>query len=350
MKILIVQNSQIPTHVYDDAERISEWLAKSLVSLGQEVVFLVKKDSQCGFAPVLVLDEKKPLNGQIPEDVDLVHFFYRPPATLFDVQKPYLITYCENSSTTDQFDPNTVFLSAHHAVRHGGSVYVYPGIDPDDYGPVMLDLPRKYFHFLANSSWQGKNIQGAVDLTARVGSRLHVIGGSRVNFRNGLRVTLSPSARFHGVLGVDGRNILLNGSRGLIYPINRHEPFGLAIPESLYFGCPIFGTPYGALPELLCRKPNGEPRKGNWTGQVDACFSDFGFLSLKRSELLEAIRHAAAFQPDLCHEYAMDCFTAVRMTRDYLRLYEQVLNGIPLHEKPLVMPEAPSGKFLPIEG
>ena len=44
---------------------------------------------------------------------------------------------------------------------------------------------------------------------------------------------------------------LLNASRGLIFPVRWHEPFGLAVIESLYFGCPVFATPYGALPELV---------------------------------------------------------------------------------------------------
>ena len=349
MKILIVQNSRIPTQAYDDAEQIVVWLGKNLVAKGHEVVFLVKKDSFCPFAPVLLLDEKRPLGAQIPEDVDFVHFFYHPPAEYLDLRKPYLITYCENSTTAATFDPNTVFLSADHAARHGGEVFVYPGIELSEYGKVVLDMPRNYFHFLGNTTWRGKNVHGAIDLASWAGARLHVIGGSRVNFRKGLRITLSPSARFHGVLSRDGRNILLNGSKGLIFPIIWHEPFGLAVVESLYFGCPVFGTPYGSLPELLCRKPGAEARKGKWRGQVEACFSEFGCLSLKRSELVDAIRHSGAFLPHRCHEYVMDCFQIGRMTNDYLDLYEKVLNGQPLHDTAPSMSVAPEAKFLPLE-
>lgn len=347
MKILFVRNTRIPTKTYDDPERLMVWLGRELLQMGHEPLFLVKKDSECSFAPVLTLDEKKPFYEQVPDDVDLVHFFYQPPRELLYLGKPYLITCFDNATEAGAFDANTVFLSANHAARHGGEVYVYPGIDFNDYGQVLLDLPRNYFHFLGDAAWRGKNVRGAIDLAAHANSRVHVIGGSRVNFRKGLRITLSPSARFHGVLNPDGRNMLLNGSKGLLFPIIWHEPFGLAVVESLYFGCPIFGTPYGALPELLCRKPNNEGRK--WTGQVEACFSEFGCLSLKRSELVEAMRHANAFQPDRCYEYAMDCFSSGRMARDYLALYEKVLNGQPLHVQPPVLTEKPDGKFLSMQ-
>ncbi len=348
MKILFIRNSRIPTKTYDDAERILVWLGRQLAQRGHEPVFLVKKDSECDFAPLLVLDERQPLAAQIPDDVDLVHFFCLPPDDgLSEIGKPYLITKFDNSTAAETLDPNTVFLSANHAYRHGGEVYVYPGIDYQDYGQVILDLPRNYFHFLGDAAWRGKNVRGAIDLAAQAGTRVHVIGGSRVNFRKGLRITLSPSARFHGVLNRDGRNMMLNGSKGLVFPIIWPEPFGLAVPESLYFGCPVFGTPYGALPELLCRKANTDGRK--WSGQVDACFSEFGCLSVKRSELVDAIRHANAFEAYRCYEYAVDCFSAQRMADDYLKLYEKVLNGRSLHAAAPVVAEAPEAKLLPLE-
>jgi len=75
MKILLVLNSRIPTSNYDDAERVLWWQARQLHEMGHEPVVLVKQGSVCDFAPVLVLDEKKALAEQVPEAVDVVHFF-----------------------------------------------------------------------------------------------------------------------------------------------------------------------------------------------------------------------------------------------------------------------------------
>ena len=79
---------------------------------------------------------------------------------------------------------------------------------------------------------------------------------------------------------------------------------------------------------------------------VDAFYSDFGFLSVKKSELVDAIKNVGAFDPRRCHEHALENFSADRMAQDYLRLYEQVLNGKPLHLESPVLLEAPTDKFL----
>ncbi len=346
MRILLAHNSKIPINTYDDAERVLWWLGKELVKMGHNVRFLVKKGSECPFAEVLPLDEKKLLDEQIPPDTDLVHFHFEPKEV---ISKPYLTTFHDNATEAKIFDPNTVFVSAKHAHLHGGSVYVHHGIDFEEYGTPELGNRRMYFHFLGNAAWRGKNVRGAIDIATQVGSRLHVIGGTRVNFRKGLRITLSPSVRFHGVLNPEGRNVLLNGSKGLIFPAIWHEPFGLAVAESLYFGCPVFGTPYGALPELLGQKiynDNGrKPHSDN--GTIEAFYCDFGCLSVKKSELLEAVKNADSFDGAKCHEYAREHFSAARMAREYLVLYEKVLNGCPLHAEPPTMSEAPGDKFLP---
>ncbi|MFN0015056.1 MAG: glycosyltransferase [Saprospiraceae bacterium] len=348
MKIVLVFDGRLPVADYGDAGRVLLWHCRQLHEMGHEPVVLAEKGSVCSFAPVLILNSKKPVLSQLPDGVDVVHFFYRPaPKMLGGLEMPYLITFFDNSTKAESLDPNTVFLSANHAARHGGDVFVYPGLDFRDYGAVLLDFPRNYFHFLGDASWRGRNVRGAVGLAAAVGERLHVIGGSRINFKKSLRITLSPNARFHGVLNSDGRNMMLNGSKGLLFPVLWHEPFGLPVIESLYFGCPVFGTPYGALPELLCHQTASDGRK--WTGQVDGCFSEFGCLSVKRSELLEAIRNAGAFSPERCSAYARDCFSAERMTRDYLRLYACVLGGKTLHEHPPTIAEAAGGKLLPME-
>jgi Glycosyltransferase len=280
MKILIANTSQIPVHLYGGTERVIWWLGKALVGMGHQVSYLVKPGSSCPFAAeVLPLDEKKPIAGQIPDNCDIVHLHFPVDEAL---PKPHLTILHGNFSKPRSFHPNSVFVSHDHALRHGGSVFVHNGIDFDDYGEPDLDNARKYLHFLGKAAWRVKNVRGAIDIAGRAGERIHIIGGSRVNFRMGLRITLNQHARFHGMLGGDGKNAIINGSKGLVFPVLWHEPFGLAIVESLYFGCPLFGTPYGSLPELMGRKVKPEQEKNQWNGALDAYYSDFGCLSQKK--------------------------------------------------------------------
>jgi glycosyltransferase involved in cell wall biosynthesis len=343
MRILLVNNTKIPVHFYGGTERIIWWLGKALSDKGHEVSFLVKKGSSCPFARVLTLREKTPLANQIPDDVDLVHLHFESSEVL---PKPTVTTVHGNSNQPKVFYKNTVFVSHNHAQRHGGSVFVYNGLDWDDYGEPAMDNRRSYFHFLGNAAWRVKNVRGAIELTGKAGERLHVLGGTRVNFRMGLRVTLSPNVRFHGMVGGDGKNVLLNGSKGLVFPVLWHEPFGLAIIESLFFGCPVFGTPYGALPELLGGRMHEAAHSG---GQVEALYSEFGRLSIKKSELVEAIKSADDFDRNRCRQYVADNFSAARMAADYLKLYEKVLNGQDLHAQAPTLETAPENKLLPLE-
>ncbi len=335
MKIALVLDSIIPTPKYGESERILWWLSRQLVEAGHEVVLLVQKGSSCKHAPVLALQRKKAVARQLPPDVSLVHFFHTPAEQAMEgLDKPYLITLFDNVAKPCQLDPNTVFLSASHAARHGGQVYVYPGIDFRDYGEMLTDWPRNYVHFLAEAELPGRNLRDAITIASRAGVPIHIIGSRRFELIPTPRLTLNPNARFHTLMHREGRNTLINGSRGLIFPVAWHEPFGLPVIESLYLGCPVFGTPFGALPEIVCGKTSAT--SGKWTGQVDGCFSDFGCLSVRQGELAEAVRYSAdTFSPALCHQYARERFSAERMAHQYLRLYEQVLDGQPLHPEPL---------------
>jgi glycosyltransferase involved in cell wall biosynthesis len=346
MKIILVCDCKIPVSSYDDKERVVWWLGKELNRLGHQVSFLVRDGSTCDFANVLIYQDKIPLDHQIPADTDLVHFHDEPSQA---ISKPYLITQHDNSLKARTFDQNTVFVSNSHARLHGGSVFVYHGIDFSDYAIPELNAKRLWYHFLGNTAQRGRNVRGAIDLAAKAGARLHVIGGSRVSFRQGLSIPMSLSARFHGTLSPDGRDVLLNASKGMIFPVLWHEPFSLGVVESLYFGCPIFGTPFGAMPELLGKKIAPKNTPLSVSGTVDAFYADYGCLSVKKTELLEALKNADDFDRVKCHEYAVEKFSSQRMAQDYLRLYEQVLNNKPLHPQSPVIEEAPSDKLLSIK-
>jgi len=325
MHILIVNNTSIPVKQYGGTERVIWWLGKELVNRGHQVSYLVGPGSHCDFATgVHVLNHDIPFNQQIPPGVDVVHLNCKVNET---PKLPYIFTLHGNTNDQNPLDINTVFVSKNHASRYGSTSYVHNGIDPEDYGDPGLNQPRNYFHFLGDAAWRVKNVRGAIKIAQQAKIKFRVIGGKRFNFNQGIRLTFDPRIRFDGMKGGVEKNNLLKGSKGLIFPVLWNEPFGLSIVESLYFGCPVFGTTYGSLKEII--QPN------------------VGVTSNSLSTLVDAVQKANQFDPKICHAYVMDNFTSVQMTNGYLSKYEMVMNGQHLNVIAPILTTIQKEKFLP---
>ena len=322
MHILLVSRNRIPVFAYGGTERVIWDLGRALSRLGHPVSYLVKPRSRCDFADVLTIDKSRPLLPQVrdamrQQGADVVHFQSNPFADAAEAQSfdaPNLMTEHGNSEAGTWYPQNVVFISRDHAVRHGSEQFVYNGLDWSAYGEVDFNARRRHFHFLGKGDWPFKNLQGAIDVALKAGVPLDVLGGKRLQSRNGWRFTWQPSIHFHGMVGGARKFALLNASRGMVFPVRWHEPFGLAVIESLYFGCPVFATPYGAIPELVP--------------------AQCGVLSNSLSTLAGALGDAGRFSQQACHVQARENFNAERTARGYLDKYQRVLDGQPLHAQP----------------
>lgn len=322
MHILMVNNTIIPAKDYGGTERVIWWLGRELVRLGHEVSYLVAAGSSCPFAKrVLSYDPSRPVQEQIPDDVDLVHLNFQIPKAL---KKPYVITHHGNYDQ-GPFDLNTIFVSRDHAARHGSESYVFNGIDPDEYGPVDFDKKRQHLLFLAYAKRPEKNLKDCVHIAYHVGEWLAVVGGKRRLDRNGWAWWVN----YHGRIGGDQKNKILGASKALLFPVLWHEPFGLAVAEAMYFGCPVFGTTYGSLPELVA--------------------PETGSLANSRRELIKAVKRLDQYNPRKIHQYACDILSARQMTLGYLKKYEIVLNGGTLNlTAPIKIDAKSEGTLLPM--
>ncbi|OOV85901.1 glycosyltransferase [Oceanospirillum linum] len=309
MKILIHVTSELPPKEYGGINRVVWGLGKTLVKKGHEVVFLAPEGSCCDFAHVIPLDRSLPIDDQVPDDVDIVHLNGELEVK---PSKPFLYTQHGNFNRYP-LPKNTVFVSRRHAERHGSECFVHNGLDWSEYPAPELDQPRDTFHFLGNAAWRIKNVKGAIRSVLKTRSEtLEVLGGRRLNFRMGFRFTLSPRIHFHGMVNDREKAVVLNRSKGLVFPVRWDEPFGLAIIESLYFGCPVFGSPHGSLPELI--KP------------------EFGALVTNSDDMAALLQDTERFSREACHVYARDHFNAEVMTERYLTLYHHILEGKTLAE------------------
>lgn len=309
MVVTIIKKGSFPATLYGGTERVIWGLGKALSELNHKVNYLVeKKTCYCPFANIFEINPRKSIYEQIPPDTDIVHF------NEFEVDDsqmtyPYVITVHGNKLPIN-LNRNTIFVSRNHAQRFGCNSYVYNGLDWEGHGKVNTTQARSGYHFLGKAAWRVKNVVGAIDVVKKLPdhSKLIVMGGYRINFKMGFRLTLTRRASFMGMVNDKIKIKVMQKSKGLIFPVTWHEPFGLAIIESLYAGCPVFATPYGAIPEIISTP-------------------ELGFLTNSEAEMVEYLTHRQEYSAVFCHEYAAELFSARKMAKSYLDKYEQVLNG-----------------------
>jgi glycosyltransferase involved in cell wall biosynthesis len=100
---------------------------------------------------------------------------------------------------------------------------------------------------------------------------------------------------------------LLGRARALLHLINFEEPFGLSPVEAMACGTPVITRPLGAMPEVIADE-------------------ETGFLVDSIEEA--AIRledDVAGIDRRRCRQHVEQHFTATRMVRQYLEVYEEIL-------------------------
>jgi glycosyltransferase involved in cell wall biosynthesis len=312
MKVVLFHPVALPPKAYGGVERVVLWLAKGLVEAGHEVHVAALAGSRLPPGSRLIpIDPSRPsaleLPSLLPSGVEVVHFMAPPEKGVWS-QLPCagLVTVHGNGKPDERFHANTVFLSADHARRHGGSVYVHNGIDPDEY-EFVPGRSRERFTFLSKTSWKVKNVEGAIRLCARAGAPLDVAGGHRP-WRARARVALTRGMRWIGPVDQAAKAALLAGSRGLVFPMLWDEPFGLVMVEALMSGAPVLANPRGAAPEIVT--------------------PGTGFLPRDEEEWLRLLSSASGFPaPEACRAHALAMFHYSRMTAEYAMLYRKVAGG-----------------------
>jgi glycosyltransferase involved in cell wall biosynthesis len=307
MNITIINNGlPIPTLHYGGTERVIWYLGYELQKLGHKITYIVPKGSKCHFANVVFLDSEVSINNLIPNDTDIVHFngFYD-----LNCEYPFVYTLHGNNDNPEKADPFTVFISENQAKRNNGKTFVHNGLSWKEYPNLDLTKQREYFHFLGKSSWKVKNLQGACEIAVKSKNNLMVMGGKRWTFTNLKRkpqYCLHPNISYFNNVDNITKIHVMEKSKGLIFPVKWHEPFGLAIIESLYAGCPIFGTKMGSLPELI--------------------IPEVGYLNDSINDIANSINDLS-FSPKTCHDYAIENFNSELMAKRYLKVYQRFLDG-----------------------
>jgi glycosyltransferase involved in cell wall biosynthesis len=302
MHVAFVHDAIIPPPKYGGTERVIDWLVRALHRLGHRTTLLAAEGSSVPGSRVLALRRGVPIDEQLPADVDVIHLWGTPDPV--PRSKPFLVTIEGNGRPGERFHPNTVFISKRHALNHGGSRYVFNGLDPEGFD--CPDERDDYLVFLAKASWPVKNLEGAIAVARAAGARLEVLGSR--DWPAGLHRLLPRvrGVRYHGMVGDAEKRQVLRRARALLFPVRWHEPFGIALTEALASGCPVLGTPYGSLPEIVT--------------------PDVGVLSADGQKLVEALRGPWPFTARKCRERVLSGgLTHLAMAEAYVGYYERLM-------------------------
>lgn len=327
----------VPPKFYGGTERVVSFLTEELVLQGHEVTLFASGDSVTTARLVPVCERSLRLNPDCEDQLvhhiamlqkvldasnefDLIHFhidyLHFPLSKL--MRLPHLTTLHGRLNITDLkpfyklfSDMPVVSISYKQRqplqdINWVGNVY--HGLPENLFRPVYTN--GKYLAFLGRMSKE-KGVDVAIDIAIRSGLPLKIAAkvdkADQEYFDQNLKALLDhPLIEFIGEISENEKNEFLGNAIALVFPIQWIEPFGLVVIESLACGTPVVAFKNGSVPELIDHGVSG-------------------FVVNDAAEAVHAINNIGMLERKECRKAFEDRFTAARMAREYLKVYNRVL-------------------------
>jgi glycosyltransferase involved in cell wall biosynthesis len=329
---------RVPPVTYGGTERVVAYLSDALVESGHDVTLIASGDSRTRARLIaatprsLRLDEtcQDPmahhiraveLAAQLADRFDVIHFhtgFLHLPVAR-RLSTPSVTTVHgrldlpDLAPLMDTFrDSPLVSISDAQRRPVANATWcgtVYHGLPPDllPYQPA----PCGYVLFLGRISPE-KRPDRAIEIARRAGVELLIAAKVDAVDRDYFTRTIAPllagpGVRFLGEVSETEKAKLLGGARALLFPIDWPEPFGMVVIEALSCGTPVIAWKQGSVPELI------ESGVSGWIVEsVD--------------EAVTALRRVDRIDRRACRSVFERRFTAERMARDYVAIYETLVH------------------------
>jgi len=183
------------------------------------------------------------------------------------------------------------------------------GVDESQFS--FRPKPEEYVCFLGRFT-PGKGPLAAVAAARRLGLRLRLAGPRNNYFEKRVAPLVDGrTVEYVGTVAGARRDEFLGGARALLYPIVEPEPFGLVPVEAMMCGTPVAAVRLGAVPELI-----DEGVTGAGTDSAD--------------NFTVAVERALTLDRRGVRDRAVARFSAARMARAYLDVYQRLAAGEPL--------------------
>lgn len=329
----------VPPKLYGGTERVVAYLTDALVELGHEVTLFASGDSatKATLSPVWpralrldpeVRDHFAPMFMQLETVARRAHEFDVIHSHLDYFGYPLLRRLGTPSVTTLHGRLDLHELPALY--RLYGDIPVVsisdsqrvPLPEANFVATVLHGLPQNllskgegrggYLAFLGRVSPE-KAPDAAIRIAARAGIPLKIAAKVDRVDREYFKTTVEPllgqaDVEFIGEIREDQKQEFLGNAAGLLFPIAWREPFGLVMIEAMACGTPVIAFENGSVPEVL----------------EDAVT---GFIVHNEDQAVEAVRRIGTLDRARIRGEFERRFTAQRMARNYLKLYERLVQA-----------------------
>jgi glycosyltransferase involved in cell wall biosynthesis len=189
---------------------------------------------------------------------------------------------------------------------------VYHGLPQDQF--TFQSQPGKYLAFLGRISPE-KGVDQAIAIASLAGVPLKIAAKvdpvDQEYHKTKIQPLLENSlVEFIGEIGYPDKNAFLGNALALLFPIDWPEPFGLVMIEALACGTPVIAYPRGSVPEII-----EEGRTG--------------FLVSNAKRAAKAVEQVPQISREECRQRFEERFSATRMAKNYLALYERLTRPVP---------------------
>jgi glycosyltransferase involved in cell wall biosynthesis len=331
----------VPPKYYGGTERVVSYLTEELVRQGHDVTLFASGDSVTRARLVAAcrraLRLDKSCIDQIAHHIRLLELVFRE-ARDFDIIH-FHIDYLHFPITSRQRIPSVTTLHGRLDLPDLVPLYrefrdmpvvsisdsqreplpwinweatVYHGLPEDLY--TFREKPGKYLAFLGRISKE-KRVDRAIRIARRTGFEIKIAAKvddtDREYFEDVIEPMLKdPLADYVGEIGEGEKNEFLGNAQALLFPIDWPEPFGMVLIEAMACGTPVIAYRNGSVPEVIEHGVTG-------------------FVVDGMEDAVRAIERLPSLSRRRCREVFEERFSAARMARDYVAVYERLVAGRP---------------------
>jgi glycosyltransferase involved in cell wall biosynthesis len=335
-------DESVPPKLYGGTERIVSYLTEELVAQGHDVSLFASGDSRTSARLIPCCETAYRLNGSVlntlprrlmmlkdllsrSTEFDVMHFH----ADLLHLPIVHNLNCATVTTLHCRVDdpelallygtfPDAPLVSISHAQRAlmpsvAWAGTVYHGI-PNAGLATRQGNGEGYLAFLGRICPE-KRPDRAIDIANRckiplkIAAKVDRADEDYWNERIKPMVDDSPYVEYVGEIGEMQKGAFLAEARALLFLIDWPEPFGLAMIEAMASGTPVIAWRAGSVPEV-----------------VDDGISGFVVSSLE--DAIDAVGRLPALPRSSVRAAFERRFTAARMARDYLRIYQELTPGV----------------------